>query len=58
MGKRCIHIGMELVAVSNNQNDTKVGICNGINEEGKMFLQTENELQLISSGECSIKGIY
>jgi BirA family biotin operon repressor/biotin-[acetyl-CoA-carboxylase] ligase len=56
--RRCIHMGMELVAVSNNQNDTKVGICNGINEEGKMFLQTENELKLISSGECSIKGVY
>ena len=56
--KRCIHLGMELAAVSNNQNDTKVGICNGINEEGKMFLQTENELKLISSGECSIKGVY
>ena len=51
-------MGMELVAVSNNQNDTKVGICNGINEEGKMFLQTENELKLISSGEFSIKGVY
>jgi BirA family biotin operon repressor/biotin-[acetyl-CoA-carboxylase] ligase len=56
--KRCIHLGMELAAVSSNQNDTKVGICNGINEEGKMFLQTENELKLISSGECSIKGVY
>ena len=56
--KRCMHIGVELKALSNNQKDTDIGICKGINEEGKMLLQTERGLKIISSGECSIKGIY
>ena len=56
--KRCMHIGIELKALSNNQKDTDIGIFIGINEEGKMLLQTERELRVISSGECSIKGIY
>ena len=56
--KRCMHIGIELKALSNNQKDTDIGIFNGINEEGKMLLQTERTLKIISSGECSIKGIY
>ena len=56
--KRCMHMGMELKAVSSNQKDTEVGIFHGINEEGKMLLQTPRELKIISSGECSIKGIY
>ena len=56
--KRCIHMGIELKAISNNQKDTEIGIFKGINEEGKMMLQTRNELKIISSGECSIKGIY
>ena len=56
--KRCMHIGIELKALSNNQKDTDIGIFKGINEEGKMLLQTERELRVISSGECSIKGIY
>ena len=56
--KRCMHIGIELQALSNNQKDTDIGIFKGINEEGKMLLQTERELRIISSGECSIKGIY
>ena len=56
--KRCIHMGIELEAISNNQKDTEIGIFKGINEEGKMILQTRNELKIISSGECSIKGIY
>ena len=56
--KRCMHIGIELKALSNNQKDTDIGIFKGINEEGKMLLQTERELRIISSGECSIKGIY
>ena len=51
-------MGKELKALSNNQKDTDIGIFNGINEEGKMLLQTESELKIISSGECSIKGIY
>ena len=53
-----MHIGVELKALSNNQKDTDIGIFKGINEEGKMLLQTERELRVISSGECSIKGIY
>ena len=56
--KRCMHIGVELKALSNNQKDTDIGIFKGINEEGKMLLQTERELRVISSGECSIKGVY
>ena len=56
--KRCMHIGIELKALSNNQKDTDIGIFKGINEEGKMLLQTERGLKTISSGECSIKGIY
>ena len=56
--KRCMHMGIELEAVSNNQKNIEIGIFNGINEEGKMLLQTKNELKVISSGECSIKGIY
>ena len=56
--KRCMHIGIELKALSNDQKDTDIGIFNGINEEGKMLLQTERGLKIISSGECSIKGIY
>jgi BirA family biotin operon repressor/biotin-[acetyl-CoA-carboxylase] ligase len=56
--KRCMHIGTELKALSNNQKETDIGIFNGINEEGKMLLQTERTLKIISSGECSIKGIY
>ena len=56
--KRCMHMGIELKAVSNNQKDAEIGIFNGINEEGKMLLQTATELKIISSGECSIKGIY
>ena len=56
--KRCMHMGIELKAVSNNQKEAEIGIFNGINEEGKMLLQTATELKIISSGECSIKGIY
>ena len=56
--KRCIHIGKEIKAISNNQDDYEIGKFNGINEEGKMLLKTKNELKIISSGECSIKGIY
>ena len=55
---RCMHMGMELEAVSNNQKDTQIGVFLGINEEGKMLLETSKELKAISSGECSIKGIY
>ena len=56
--KRCIHLGKEIKAISNNQDDYEMGKFNGINEEGKMLLKTKNELKIISSGECSIKGIY
>jgi BirA family biotin operon repressor/biotin-[acetyl-CoA-carboxylase] ligase len=56
--KRCMHMNMELKAVSNNKQDIEIGIFNGINEEGMMLLQTASELKTICSGECSIKGIY
>jgi len=56
--KKCMHMNIELKAISNNQRDIEIGIFKGINEEGKMLLQTESELKIISSGECSIKGVY
>ena len=56
--KRCMHMDLELKAISNNKRDFEIGIFKGINEEGKMLLKTENELKLVSSGECSIKGVY
>jgi len=56
--KRCMHLGVELEAVSNNQEEIEIGIFKGINEEGKMLLQTPSGLKIISSGECSIKGVY
>ena len=56
--KRCIHMGKEIKAISNNQNNYELGKFNGINEDGKMLLKTKNGLKIISSGECSIKGIY
>ena len=57
--KRCMHIEhgvKELYQII--KQDIEIGIFNGINEEGMMLLQTESELKTISSGECSIKGIY
>ena len=56
--KRCIHMRKEIKAISNNQDDYEIGSFNGINEEGKMLLETKNELKIISSGECSLTGIY
>ncbi len=56
--KKCMHLGVELKAVSNNQEKVETGIFKGINEEGKMLLQTPSGLKIISSGECSIKGVY
>ena len=53
-----MHMGDELKVISNNKQDEEVGIFQGINEEGKMLLKTSSELKSISSGECSIKGIY
>ena len=55
---RCMHIGDELKVISNNNQDEEFGIFQGINKEGKMLLKTSSELKSISSGECSIKGIY
>jgi len=55
---RCIHMGKEIKAISNNQNDYEMGKFYGISQEGNMMLQTKNALKIISSGECSIKGIY
>jgi len=56
--KRCMHMDIELKVVSNNQHDIETGTFKGINQEGRMLLQTESGLKLISSGECSIKGVY
>ena len=55
---RCIHIGDELKVISNNQQDEEVGTFQGVDEKGNMILKTPNEIKSISSGECSIKGIY
>ena len=55
---RCMHIGTELKVIHYDQENEESGIFNGINEEGKMLLQTSNGVKSISSGECSIKGIY
>ena len=56
--KRCMHMGNELKVISNNKKDEEIGTFQGIDEGGKMLLKTKNELKIISSGECSIKGIY
>ena len=53
-----MHIGDELKVISNNQQDEDVGIFQGVDEKGNMLLKTSNEIKSISSGECSIKGIY
>ena len=53
-----MQIGHELKVISNNQQDEEVGIFQGVDEKGNMLLKTSNELRSISSGECSIKGIY
>ena len=55
---KCMHIGDELRVISNNQQDEEVGTFQGIDEKGNMLLKTSNEIKSISSGECSIKGIY
>ena len=54
----CMHMRDELKVISNNQQDEEVGIFQGVDEKGNMLLKTSNELRSISSGECSIKGIY
>ena len=56
--KRCMHMDAELKVLSNNKKDYEIGIFKGIDEEGKMLFQTESELKIINSGECSIKGVY
>ena len=56
--KRCMHMGKELKVISNNKKNEEMGNFQGIDEGGKMLLKTKNELKIISSGECSIKGIY
>ena len=43
--ERCMHMSIELEAISNNQKDTEIGIFNGINEEGQMLLQTKMSLR-------------
>ncbi len=51
--------GFSLIAKSlKDKRDIQIGIFKGINEEGNMILQTESEMKIISSGECSIKGVY
>ena len=55
---RCMHIGKEIRVISNNRSDEEIGVFNGINNEGMMLFKSSSKVKLISSGECSIKGIY
>ena len=55
--KRCLHQNIEISILTNQQKEIK-GIFRGVDNEGKMLLETNNGIQSISSGECSIKGLY
>jgi len=55
--KRCLHQNMEISIFTNQQKEIK-GIFRGVDNEGKMLLETNNGIQSISSGEASIKGLY
>lgn len=56
--KRCIHKDTEISIAHHDQQKITLGTYTGINEEGKILLQTKTGIELVSSGECSIKGIY
>ena len=55
--KRCLHQDIEISILTSQQKEIK-GIFRGVDNEGKMLLETNNGIQSISSGECSIKGLY
>lgn len=54
---RCMHQNIEIFIITNQQKEIN-GIFRGVDNEGKMLLETSNGIQSISSGECSIKGLY
>ena len=55
--KRCMHQNAEISILTRHQKEVK-GIFRGVDNQGKMLLETNNEIQSISAGECSIKGLY
>ena len=55
--KKCMHQNEEINILNNSQKKIK-GVFRGIDNEGKMLLETSNGTQTISSGECSITGLY
>ena len=54
---RCMHQNIEISILTNQEKEMN-GIFRGVDNEGKMLLETSNGIQAISSGECSIKGLY
>ena len=54
---RCMHQDAEINILTNQTNKT-AGIFRGIDDQGKMLLETANGIETIGSGECSIKGLY
>ena len=54
---RCMHQNIEIFIITNQQKEIN-GIFRGVDNEGKMLLETSKGIQAISSGECSIKGLY
>jgi BirA family biotin operon repressor/biotin-[acetyl-CoA-carboxylase] ligase len=54
---RCMHQNIEIFISTKQQKEIN-GIFRGVDNEGKMLLETSNGIQAISSGECSIKGLY
>jgi BirA family biotin operon repressor/biotin-[acetyl-CoA-carboxylase] ligase len=54
---RCMHQNLE-INIQTNSGAQIAGIFRGVDNEGKMLLETINGTQAISSGECSITGLY
>ena len=54
---RCMHQNLEINVQTNSQKQI-TGVFRGVDNEGKMLLETINGTQSISSGECSITGLY
>jgi len=54
---KCMHQNIAISIITSQQKEIN-GIFRGVDNEGKMLLETSNGIQAISSGECSIKGLY
>ena len=52
-----MHQNQEINIQTNSQKKI-TGVFRGVNNEGKMILETINGTQAISSGEFSITGLY